>query len=125
MMQRQPPQAAGTSNRSSTAAAERAGLSAYRVVDWTRLDAPPPAADVERLLKGIANDGAARLAILVATPKVLGAATVFAEQAELLGAQVRVFVGAKEAMAWLYRDLPEKSLPHDWPATRSTSTPLR
>jgi hypothetical protein len=29
---------------------------------------------------------------------------VFAEQAGLQGAQVRVFIDAKEALAWLYKD---------------------
>jgi len=90
--------------------------SAYRIIDWTRLDSAPPIADVTRLLNSVAADRGARLAVLVSTPRVLCAASIFAEQAELLGAQVRVFVGATEAASWLYRDLPMAALPPEWPA---------
>jgi hypothetical protein len=88
---------------------------AYRVVDWSQYDASPAAGEVDRLLKNVARDGAARLAVLVSTPKALLAANVFAEQAGLLGARVRVFVGAAEAVAWLYRDLPAETFTHEWP----------
>jgi hypothetical protein len=97
---------------------ERVTPDAYRIVDWTRFETAPSAMDVERLLRSVARDGA-RLAILVSTPKVLSAANAFAERAELQGAQVRVFVGATEAVAWLYRDLPAENLTHEWPAGTS------
>jgi hypothetical protein len=58
------------------------------------------------------------MAVLVSTPKALMAANMFAERAGLLGAHVRVFVGASEAMAWLYRDLPTENLTHEWPVER-------
>jgi hypothetical protein len=90
---------------------------AYRIVDWSRHHAAPPADDVDRLLRNVARDGAARLAVLVSTPKALLAANVFAEQAGLQGAQVRVFVGASEAMSWLYRDLPLDTVTHEWPVS--------
>jgi hypothetical protein len=100
--------------------------SAYRIIDWTRLDSAPPPADVARLLNTFARDGA-RLAVLVSTPRVLRVATVFAEQAELLGAQVRVFIGATEAARWLYRDLPMGEITPDWPVGDPSVrvTPLR
>ena len=87
---------------------------AYRIVDWTRFDSAPSPADISALLANVARDGAARLAVLVRTPKVLQAANVFAEQAEMQGARVRVFIGSTEAMAWLYRDMPADDLPQDW-----------
>jgi hypothetical protein len=89
---------------------------AYRVVDWSRYDAAPAAAEVDRLLTNVARDGATRVAVLVSTPKALLAANTFADQAAMVGAQVRVFVGATEAVAWLYRDLPADTLTHEWPA---------
>ena len=101
--------------RNSRASLDLAERSAYRVVHWSRHAGPPPDGDVDRLLKTVARDGAARLAILVATPRTLMAANVVAEQAELLGAQVRVFVGATEAMAWLYRDLTDDTYTQEWP----------
>ena len=91
---------------------------AYRIVDWSRHDAAPPVADVDRVLSSVSRDGSSRMAVLVSTPKALMAANMFAERAGLLGAQVRVFVGASEAMAWLYRDLPTENLTHEWPAER-------
>ena len=91
---------------------------AYRIVDWSRYDAAPPVADVDRVLGIVSREGASRLAVLVSTPKALMAANMFAERAGLLGAQVRVFVGASEAMAWLYRDLPTENLTHEWPVER-------
>lgn len=112
--------------RVSSALPERTAIGAYRIVDWTRLTAAPAPADVERLLNSVARDGSARLAVLVSKPKVLRAATVFAEQAELHGAQVRVFVGAKEAADWLYRDLSPEELEQKWNAERpANSNPFR
>src|ERR1043165_9167661 len=99
--------------------------SAYRIIDWTRLESAPPPSDVARLLNSIDRAGGARLAVLVSTPKLLRVATVFAEQAELLGAQVRVFIGATEAAAWLYRDLPNATLTHEWPVVDPSTHPLR
>ena len=76
----------------------------FRVLDWTNLDAPPTSVDVARLV----NMGAsARVAILVNTPRMLRAANTFSEQAGLHGVQVRVFIDSAEAMAWLYKPLPE------------------
>ena len=79
---------------------------AFRVLDWTNLDSPPTSMDVTRMAGLGGDNGAARFAILVKTPRMLRAANVFAEQASIHGAQVRVFVDAKEAVAWLYKDLP-------------------
>ena len=92
---------------------------AYRVVDWSHYDAAPAAAEVDRLLTNLTRDGSARVAVLVSTPKALLAANVFAEQAAMVGAQVRVFVGATEAVAWLYRDLPSETFTHEWPMNGS------
>lgn len=88
---------------------------AYRVLDWTNLDSPPTSMDITRMASLGGRDGGARLAILVNTPRMLRAANVFAEQAGIQGAQVRVFVDSKEALAWLYKDLPS-GIGHDWPA---------
>ena len=44
----------------------------------------------------------ARLAVVIDTPRLLGAASVFAEQAGLQGTQVRVFIDEAEALTWLY-----------------------
>jgi hypothetical protein len=51
--------------------------------------------------------GSARVAILVNTPRMLRAANTFSEQAGLHGVSVRVFIDSAEAMAWLYKPLPE------------------
>jgi hypothetical protein len=99
----------GLSNRSDRSAPE-----VYRVIDWTNLDSAPTAMDVTRMAGLGGRDGTARLAVLVNTPRMLRAATVFAEQAGLQGAQVRVFVDGKEALAWLYKDFPSASLAHQW-----------
>ena len=113
--------APGTAQYNETVPASRRSSSqrivpdAYRIIDWSRHHAAPPAADVDRQLRNITRDGAARLAVLVSTPKALLAANLFAEQAGLQGAQVRVFVGASEAMSWLYRDLPVEAITHEWP----------
>jgi hypothetical protein len=101
--------------------AQRGVPSALRILDWTRLDAPPSTPDIDRLLRNTHSDGQVRLAVLVSTPRMLLAAMVFAEQAELQGAQVRVFVGATEAVSWLYRDVPQESLGHDWPVGTGNS----
>ena len=77
---------------------------AFRVLDWTNLDTPPSLTDVKRLASLAGPNGTVRLAIIVNTPKKLRAATVFAEQVTAAGAQVRVFVDSKEALAWLYKD---------------------
>ena len=82
-----------------------ASIEAFRILDWTKLDAPPSMVDVKRLTDLGGGSGNVRLAILVDTPRKLRAATVFAEQASTQGAQVRVFTDAKEALAWLYRDV--------------------
>jgi hypothetical protein len=76
----------------------------FRVLDWTNLDAPPTSVDVARL---VSLGGAARIAILVNTPRMLRAANTFSEQAGLHGVQVRVFIDSSEALAWLYKPLPE------------------
>ena len=76
----------------------------FRVLDWTNLDAPPASVDVARLS---ALGGAARIAILVNTPRMLRAANTFSEQAGLHGVQVRVFIDSSEALAWLYKPLPQ------------------
>jgi hypothetical protein len=76
----------------------------FRVLDWTNLDAPPASVDVARLS---AMGGSARVAILVNTPRMLRTANTFSEQAGLHGVQVRVFIDSAEAMAWLYKPLPE------------------
>jgi hypothetical protein len=84
---------------------------AYRVLDWTNLDAVPASGDLSR----VALAGTTRLAILVNSPRMLRAATVFSEQAALHGTQVRVFVDAREATAWLYRNLPQTMFDQQWP----------
>jgi hypothetical protein len=99
----------GLSNRSGRSAPE-----AFRVLDWTNLDSAPTSIDVKRMAGLGGRAGAARLAVLVNTPRMLRAATVFAEQAGLQGAQVRVFVDAKEALAWLYKDFPSAILGQQW-----------
>jgi len=91
--------------RRTTEAGRKVEPDVFRVLDWTKLDSPPSLADVKRLTAMAGTDGAVRLAILVNTPKMLRAATVFAEQATTQGAQVRVFIDAKEALGWLYRDV--------------------
>jgi hypothetical protein len=35
---------------------------------------------------------------------------------------VRVFINAKEALAWLYRDMPSAFADHQWPDTHLDST---
>jgi hypothetical protein len=93
---------------------------AVRMLDWTNLDSAPSSMDVTRMM-GIGGECAARFAVLVNTPRMLRAASVFAEQAGLRGAQVRVFVDAKEALGWLYKDLPSALLGHQWPESHLTS----
>ena len=85
----------------SQASPDRSTPEAIRVLDWTNLDSAPSSLDVSR----VAGSGG-RLAVLVNTPRMLRAADVFAEQAGLHGTYVRVFIDAKEAMAWLYKDVP-------------------
>jgi hypothetical protein len=77
----------------------------FRVLDWTNLDTAPTSVDVARLAS-LGGHGGARIAILVNTPRMLRAATAFSEQAGLLGIHVRVFIDSAEAMAWLYKPLP-------------------
>ena len=83
-------------------------LDALRVLDWTNLDGVPESTDAAGMAVAACRGGggAARLAVLVNTPRMLRAANVFAEQAELQGAQVRVFVDEGEAQAWLDKRLP-------------------
>lgn len=81
---------------------ERSLTSAVRVLDWTNLDAVPASTDIGRLAMP-GSDGPARLAILVNSPRMLRAADIFAEQAGLQGATVRVFVDSSEAFAWLHK----------------------
>jgi hypothetical protein len=83
---------------------------AFRILDWTRFDSPPSAIDIKRMLTLAAQETGARFAVVINTPKMLGAATIFAEQAGLQGAQVRVFVDAKEAVAWLYKDVSPEAM---------------
>src|SRR5260370_42032832 len=66
----------GLSNRS-----DRSTPEAFRVLDWTNLDSPPTSMDVTRMASLGGRDGAARLAILVNTPRMLRPANVFAEHA--------------------------------------------
>ena len=73
------------------------------MLDWTNLDAPPTSLDVARLAS---LGSAARVAILVNTPKMLRAANTYSEQAGLHGVRVRVFIDSAEALAWLYKPLP-------------------
>jgi hypothetical protein len=88
------------------------GPDAYRVLDWTNLDAVPASGELSR----VSLAGSTRLAILVNSPRMLRAATVFAEQAALHGTQVRVFIDSREALAWLYKNLPQAVFDQDrWP----------
>jgi hypothetical protein len=80
------------------------GPEVFRVLDWTNIDAPPTSMDVARL---VSLGGSARVAILVNTPRMLRAANTFSEQAGLHGVQVRVFIDSAEALAWLYKPLPQ------------------
>jgi hypothetical protein len=89
---------------------------AFRVLDWTNLDSPPSSTDVTRMASIGGREGVTRFAILVNTPRMLRAASVFAEQAGMQGAQVRVFIDAKEALSWLYKDFPG-ILELQWEAT--------
>ena len=77
----------------------------FRVLDWTNLDSPPTSIDVARLAT-LGGHGGARVAVLVNTPRMLRAATMFSEQAGLQGVYVRVFVDSDEALKWLYKPLP-------------------
>jgi hypothetical protein len=77
----------------------------FRVLDWTNLDAPPTSIDIARLT-AMGRGGAARVAILVNTPRMLRAANAFSDQAALHGVHVRVFIDSAEALAWLYKPLP-------------------
>ena len=99
----------GMSTRSSR---DRMAPDAVRMLDWTNVDTAPSAIDVARM-SGFG--GPARFAVLVNTPRMLRAASVFAEQAGLKGSQVRVFVDAKEAQAWLYKDVSPAILGEEWP----------
>lgn len=103
---------------------DRGTPEAFRVLDWTNLDSAPSSMDVARMAGSGGREGAARLAVVVNTPRMLRAANVFAEQAGLHGAQVRVFVDAKEAVAWLYRDLPSAFLDFEWPESHLESSSL-
>jgi hypothetical protein len=94
---------------------------AFRMLDWTNLDSAPSTMDVARMAGIGGRPGAVRLAVLVNTPRMLRAASVFAEQAGLHGAQVRVFVDAKEALGWLYKDVPTAVLDQEWPETHLTA----
>ena len=85
------------------------------MLDWTSLDTAPTSLDVMRMTSFSGAQGVARFAILINTPRMLRAATVFAEQASLQGAQVRVFVDSKEAVEWLYKDVPQTFLGVEWP----------
>ena len=102
-------------------ARDRGTPGAFRLLDWTNLDSPPSATDVTRMAGIAGRDAAVRFAVLVNTPRMLRAASVFAEQAGLQGAQVRVFVDAKEAQAWLYKDFPVALLDLEWPESHLTA----
>ncbi len=78
----------------------------FRVLDWTNLDTPPTSLDIARLAS-MGSGGAARVAIVVNTPRMLRTANAFSEQAALHGVQVRVFIDSTEAVAWLYKPLPK------------------
>jgi hypothetical protein len=81
---------------------------ASRVLDWTKLNSEPASTSLPSLAD--IRKGATRLAVLVNTPRMLRAATVFAEQAGLQGVLVRVFVDVKEAQAWVHRGFPTAAL---------------
>lgn len=68
------------------------------LLDWTNLDIAPETPDLGSLAVGAAGG---RIAVLVNSPKILRAATMFAEQAGLHGTVVRVFVDENEATCWL------------------------
>jgi hypothetical protein len=102
----------------SARARQRATADVLRVLDWTNIDTTPSATDIARLGALNGNEGRARIAILVNTPKMLRAATAFAEHAGLKGAQVRVFIDSQEATGWLYKDIPEDSRALEWSAKR-------
>lgn len=68
------------------------------LLDWTNLDIAPETPDPSAMAVGAAGG---RIAVLVNSPKILRAATMFAEQAGLQGTAVRVFVDENEAAAWL------------------------
>ena len=104
-----PANSQGPPNRPSR---DRIAPEAFRMLDWTNADTAPSAIDVARMA---GFGGPARFAVLVNTPRMLRAASVFAEQAGLQGSQVRVFVDAKEAQAWLYKDMPIALLGEEWP----------
>jgi hypothetical protein len=109
------PSAPTPGNRPARLSGQKNGVApeAFRVLDWTNLDSAPTTLDVSRMTGLGGRDGTARFAVLVNTPRMLRAANVFAEQAGLQGAQVRVFVDAKEALAWLYKDVPS-AMGLDW-----------
>lgn len=73
-----------------------------RLLDWTIPDATPGSTDIPRA--GAGREGRAKLAVLVDTPRMLPAASVFAEQAGLQGTQVRVFIDEAEALTWLFNN---------------------
>ena len=76
------------------------------ILDWRDLDVAPPTGDTAQIAVAACRSGMARLAVLVRTPPLLRAASVFAEQAGLQGAQVRVFIDEREARAWLQKGQP-------------------
>ena len=80
-----------------------------QLVDFTRVEAPPTAADSESVAQAFTRlrdrfEGA-RCAVIVADPLVFGAIRQFAAMAARAMVEVRPFLDAREAERWL--GLPE------------------
>ena len=91
-------------NQSRQRLRDRRTPEGLRLLDWTSPDATPGSTAIPRAGAG-RREGTAKLAVLVDTPRMLPAASVFAEQAGLQGTQVRVFIDEAEALTWLYNKL--------------------
>jgi hypothetical protein len=89
--------------RLATEPALRRGMP--QLVDFTRVQAPPTAAESERVAQGFARlrhrfEGA-RCAVVVADPVVFGAIRQFAVLAVRAAVEVRPFLDVREAKRWL------------------------
>ncbi len=80
-----------------------------QLIDFTQVEAPPTAADSERVAQGFARlrhrFAGARCAVVVADPLMFGAIRQFAALAARASVEVRPFLDAGEAQRWL--GLPE------------------
>lgn len=85
-------------SRGSQPARDRNIPEGSSLLDWTNLDIAPETPDLSAQAVGAAGG---RIAVLVNSPRILRAATMFAEQAGLQGTVVRVFVDENEAADWL------------------------